>query len=62
MPYNGGNDKFPIGIRNAGVQADLYNTYEEIGNPPPPPSTRFRITEASDQRVVETGDDRIVET
>lgn len=43
------------------VMGDLYCVYSEIGNPPPPPSTRFRIIEAGDNRVIETTEDRIVE-
>lgn len=61
MAFNGHGNRFPINISNAGIKADLFNIYEEIGNPPPPPMTRFRITEAGDQRVIETTEDRIVE-
>ena len=59
MAYSG--NKFPFNRISNPLADDLYVRYEEIGTPPAPPGTSFRVTEAGDMRVTEDLLDRIIE-
>ena len=54
-------NRYPFNRVTNPLADDLYVRYDEIGNPPSPPGTFFRITEAGDMRVTELGFDRIIE-
>ena len=39
----------------------LIQNFQPIGNPPPPPGSFFRITDASEIRITDDGDERVTD-